>query len=216
MSLITSQTGVDLIKKFEGCRLQAYKCPAGVWTIGYGHTNGVKAGQTITSAQAELYLKEDLKKFENKVNKYDSKYNWMQNEFDALISFAYNIGSIDQLTADGTRSKSVIADKLLLYNKAGGRVLSGLTKRRNAERELFLNKSCVGDFDGDEESVNEDFKVKIIGDHVIIREGAGLQYKQTGCITDNGVYTIVKTCDDWGELKSKIGWICLDCNTKRI
>lgn len=141
MSLITSQTGVDLIKKFEGCHLQAYKCPAGVWTIGYGHTNGVKAGQTITSAQAELYLKEDLKKFENKVNKYDSKYNWLQNEFDALISFAYNIGSIDQLTANGTRSKSVIADKLLLYNKAGGRALSGLTKRRYAERELFLNKS---------------------------------------------------------------------------
>lgn len=138
----TSQTGINLIKQFEGCRLTAYKCPAGVWTIGYGHTAGVKQGQRITAAQAENYLREDLEKYEKKVEKYSS-YGWNQNEFDALVSFAYNVGSIDQLTANGTRSRAVIADKMLSYNKATGKVLAELTRRRQAERQLFL-KSCTG------------------------------------------------------------------------
>lgn len=138
----TSQTGIDLIKQFEGCVLTAYKCPAGVWTIGYGHTAGVKQGQRITAAQAENYLKTDLQAYEKKVEKY-SRYGWNQNEFDALVSFAYNIGSIDQLTANGTRSRAVIAEKMLSYNKAGGVILSGLVRRRQAERQLFL-KSCTG------------------------------------------------------------------------
>ncbi len=134
----TSQTGIDLIKKFEGCRLDAYKCPAGVWTIGYGHTAGVTAGQKIYPAQAEAYLRADLGKYEKKVEKYADKYNWTQNEFDAMVSFAYNLGSIDKLTVNGTRTKAVIAEKILLYNKAGGKVLAGLTKRRQAEQELFI------------------------------------------------------------------------------
>lgn len=133
----TSRNGINLIKQFEGCRLDAYKCPAGVWTIGYGHTAGVKQGDKISAAQAEAYLRADLEKYEKKVDKY-SKYCWNQNEFDTLVSFAYNLGSIDQLTANGTRSRAVIAEKILLYNKAGGKVLAGLTKRREAERELFL------------------------------------------------------------------------------
>ncbi|MCM1387335.1 MAG: D-Ala-D-Ala carboxypeptidase family metallohydrolase [Bacillus sp. (in: Bacteria)] len=134
-----SQTGIDLIKKFEGCNLTAYKCPAGVWTIGYGHTSGVMAGQTISQAQAEAYLIADLSRYEKNVEKYSKKYTWSQNEFDAMVSFAYNIGSIDKLTANGTRTKAVIAEKILLYNKAGGKVLESLNKRRYAERELFLN-----------------------------------------------------------------------------
>lgn len=137
------QAGIDLIKKFEGCQLTAYKCPAGVWTIGYGHTAGVKEGQKISSAQAEAYLRADLEKYEKKVEKYAGTYRWTQNEFDAMISFAYNIGSIDKLTASGTRSKAVIAEKMLLYDKAGGKVLAGLTKRRQAERELFLSESSA-------------------------------------------------------------------------
>ncbi len=136
----TSENGINLIKKSEGCRLKAYKCAVGVWTIGYGHTNGVKSTNVITEEQAEQYLIEDLEQFEAKVDKYNSKYGWNQNEFDALVSFAFNIGSIDQLTADGTRSKEVIAEKILLYNKAGGKVLAGLTERRKAEQELFLTK----------------------------------------------------------------------------
>lgn len=135
----TSQKGIDLIKKFEGCRLDAYKCPAGVLTIGYGHTAGVTAGQKISPAQAEVYLRTDLEKYEKNVEKYNNRYSWTQNEFDALVSFAFNIGSIDKLIANGTRTKAVIAEKILLYNKAGGKVLTGLTKRRQAERELFLS-----------------------------------------------------------------------------
>ena len=136
----TSQNGINLIKKFEGCQLKAYKCAAGVWTIGYGHTYGVKSTNIITQKQAEQYLIEDLERFEKKVEKYNYRYNWTQNEFDALVSFAFNTGSIDKLTADGTRNREVIAEKILLYNKAGGKVLVGLTKRRQAERELFLKK----------------------------------------------------------------------------
>lgn len=136
----TSENGVNLIKKMEGCQLKAYKCAAGVWTIGYGHTSGVQATNVITQEKAEQYLREDLEKYEKNVDKYNAKYGWNQNEFDALVSFAFNIGSIDKLTANGTRSRATIAEKILCYNKAGGKVLTGLTKRREAERELFLTE----------------------------------------------------------------------------
>lgn len=132
----TSQRGIDLIKEFEGCRTEAYLCPAGVWTIGYGHTAGVKQGDKISAEQAEQLLKDDLVVYEAKVNKY-SKYNWNQNQFDALVSFAYNIGSIDQLTSNGRRSIETISAKILEYNKAGGKTLEGLVRRRKAERDLF-------------------------------------------------------------------------------
>ena len=141
MGLKTGQAGLNLIKQFEGCRLKAYKCPAGVWTIGYGHTGNVAAGQTVTQAEADRLLVTDMEKYEKQVNKYFDRYTWNQNEFDALVSFAFNVGSIDQLTANGTRSRAVIAEKILLYNKAAGKVLAGLTKRRKAEWELFLT-SC--------------------------------------------------------------------------
>lgn len=164
----TSQNGINLIKQFEGCRLDAYKCPAGVWTIGYGHTAGVKQGDKISAAQAEAYLRADLEKYEKKVDKY-SKYNWNQNEFDAMVSFAYNLGSIDKLTADGTRTKAVIAEKILLYNKAGGKVLEGLNKRRKAERELFLtpiNKKS-GSAAGQSENVIVTYSLKSDGEKQI-------------------------------------------------
>lgn len=132
-----SENGLNLIKSFEGCRLTAYKCPAGVWTIGWGHTGGVKPGQKITQAEADQMLVSDMTAYEHKVDKYAS-YHWNQNEFDALTSFAYNVGSIDQLTANGTRNRATIAEKILQYNKGGGKVLPGLTKRREAERKLFL------------------------------------------------------------------------------
>ena len=134
-----SDNGLRLIKSFEGCHLTAYICPAGKWTIGYGHTKDVFKGMTITQSQADEFLREDCEKAEVNVNSFDDNYSWTQNEFDALVSFAYNIGSINQLTANGTRSKETIAKKMLEYNKSGGKVLSGLVKRRKAEQELFLN-----------------------------------------------------------------------------
>ena len=151
-----------LIKQFEGCRLTAYKCPAGVWTIGYGHTAGVTEGMKISQAQAELFLLDDLQKYANRVSKYDSKYRWTQNEFDALVSFCYNVGSIDQLTANGTRSRQVIAEKMLLYNKGGGKVLAGLVRRRNAERDLFTR--------------NKKNENKVINQEVPIIESKGIYY----------------------------------------
>lgn len=135
----TGQAGIDLIKQHEGCYLAAYKCPAGVWTIGYGHTGSdVKQGLTITQAKAEQLLKSDLAKFERHVMLFDSKYHWNQNEFNALVSFAFNVGNINQLTANKTRTKAQIAQAILSYNKANGKVLAGLTRRRQAERQLFL------------------------------------------------------------------------------
>lgn len=134
----TSQHGIDLIKQFEGCRLNAYMDAVGVPTIGYGHIVGVKMGDKITQAQAEQLLKDDLVKYENGVNSL-TRYIFNQNEFDALVSFAYNlgVGNLSKLTANQTRNKGQIADAILLYNKAGGKVLSGLTKRRKSERDLF-------------------------------------------------------------------------------
>lgn len=132
-----SQNGLKLIEEFEGCKLTAYQDSVGVWTIGYGHTKNVKRGQTITKEQAEHYLSQDVAKAEKNVNSYDSVYRWNQNQFDALVSFAFNIGSINQLTNNGKRSISEISSKLLAYNKAGGKVLSGLTRRRQAEKALY-------------------------------------------------------------------------------
>lgn len=133
-----SQACINMIKRFEGCRLRSYRCPAGVWTIGYGHTLGVKPGMSITQEQAEEYLKQDLAKYESHVTSYDKRYHWTQHEFDALVSFAYNIGNITGLTSAGTRSKEVIAQKILLYNKAKGTTLPGLVKRRQAEHDIFV------------------------------------------------------------------------------
>lgn len=133
-----NEKGLDLIKSFEGCKLTAYKCPAGVLTIGYGHTGAdVKEGQKITQKKADALLVKDVERFEKMVNAYKKKYKWTQNEFNALVSFAFNIGNIDQLTKYGKRNKGQIADAILLYNKAGGKVLSGLVKRRKAEHDLF-------------------------------------------------------------------------------
>lgn len=135
------QEALEMIKRFEGCRLQAYKCPAGVWTIGYGHTAGVKQGQGITQAQAEEFLIADCQKFADYVDNpayVPITASLNDNQRDALISFAYNCGAGNLRTLCKGRTAAQIADKILLYDKAAGKVLAGLTKRRKAERELFL------------------------------------------------------------------------------
>lgn len=141
----TSKNGINSIKQFEGCRLTAYRCAAGKWTIGYGHTAGVVAGQSITQEQAESLLIDDLERFEQNVMKFDSIYHWNQNEFDALVSFAFNLGSINELVKNGSRTKEEIANKIPAYNKTAGKVCSGLIKRRAEEKKLFLKPvSCTG------------------------------------------------------------------------
>lgn len=136
-----SNNGKKLIKAFEGCKLKAYQDAAGVWTIGYGHTSGVKSGQSITQDQADRYFDSDIVKFEDAVNRYRSVYNWRQTEFDAMVSFAFNIGNIVQLTNDGKRSKLEIANKIIEYCNAGGRKLAGLLNRRNVEKRVFTSDS---------------------------------------------------------------------------
>lgn len=134
-----SSTGLELIKKFEGCRLTAYQDSTGVWTIGYGHTSGVKSGQNITQAQAEAFLVTDCATAEKAVSSYDSTYGWNQNQFDALVSFTFNCGSgnLKTLLNSGKRTIAEISAKITAYNKAGGKVLQGLVNRRAAEKELF-------------------------------------------------------------------------------
>ena len=132
--------GIKLTEEFEGCKLKAYQDIVGVWTIGYGHTRKVKKGMYISEAVATHFLIEDVQRVEPVINSYDGIYHWTQNEFDALASFTFNcgIGNLKKLLKYGQRTKSRIADAILLYNKANGRVLRGLVRRRNAERELFV------------------------------------------------------------------------------
>lgn len=134
----TSNNGISLIKSFEGCSLTAYKCPAGVWTIGYGHTAGVYEGMSITQRQADDFLKADLEKYEKYVK--DTKLTLNQNQFDALVSFTYNCGNGNLKMLIKNRTLAEIAEALLLYKKSNGKVLAGLVRRRTAERELFLKE----------------------------------------------------------------------------
>ena len=133
-----NKSGLNLIKKYEGCKLTSYICPAGVLTIGYGHTGkDVKPNQTISKKKAINLLKKDLARFERHVQSYNYIYEWTDNEFSALVSFAFNIGNIDQLTAYGKRTRSQIRTAMLKYVKANGKTLQGLVKRRKAELKLF-------------------------------------------------------------------------------
>lgn len=138
----TSQRGINLIKEFEGLRLTAYRCPAGVYTIGYGHTRGVKRGMKITEEEASAFLTADLRNSERAVERYDAIYHWSQNEFDALVSFTFNCGAANlrALLRNGRRNRSQIAATLPMYRKAGGKVLKGLERRRAAEKALFLER----------------------------------------------------------------------------
>ncbi|MDF2514624.1 MAG: muraminidase [Herbinix sp.] len=143
----TNDTGIRLIKSFEGCKLTAYQCPAKKWTIGYGHTGKVDGtsitkGMKITEAKAIELLKVDLISFEKSVNNL-VKVNLTENQFAALVSFTYNVGA-------GNLKRSTLLRKLnagdyigaaaefVKWNKAGGIVLAGLTRRRKEEQALFM------------------------------------------------------------------------------
>ena len=140
-SMKTSTASLNKIAEFEGIRLKAYKCPAGVWTIGVGHTNGVTEGMTITQAQAMAFFESDIRKYEDYVTATGLTLN--QNQFDALVSFSFNcgVGNLQKLVKG--RDYQQIADAMLKYDKAKVKgvltVLPGLTRRRKWERELFLS-----------------------------------------------------------------------------
>lgn len=138
-----SNNGLNLIKQFEGCRLIAYKPVATekYFTIGYGHTGeDVKPNMVISQAQADRYLQQDIERYENYVNQYCAKLNLNMNQFDALTSFTYNCGPGNLKKLIEGRTISQIADAILQFNHAGGKELAGLTKRRKAERELFIKR----------------------------------------------------------------------------
>ena len=140
----TNENGKNLIKSFESCRLNAYKDATGTLTIGWGHTGSIDGipiyeGLAISQQKADELFDMDLERFENHVNGYHDKYNFTSNEFSALVSFAYNVGSITQLTAKGTRTKTQIANAMLKYVYSKGVKLKGLVNRRTKERNLFLS-----------------------------------------------------------------------------
>lgn len=140
--MTTSRLGLRLIKDFEGLRLGAYLCPAGVSTIGYGHTKGVKMGQVITNEQADDYLIEDIAPLERHLNKLG--INFRQEQFDALVSWIFNLGVgnfkksnlLKRIQADA--SDEAIAAEFIKWIYAGKTPLAGLKKRRVAEANMFV------------------------------------------------------------------------------
>lgn len=145
MSFSYSKNGLALTKQFEGCRLTAYQDSVGVWTIGYGHTAaGLGRGYMVTQAGADSLLTQDIARFETGVNKLVTFSHLTQNQFDALVDFAFNLGlgnlgSSTLLKKLNAGDIAQAADEFLRWDKAGGKVLAGLTKRRAAERSLFLS-----------------------------------------------------------------------------
>lgn len=135
MAQTTNQAGLQLIESFEGLRLTSYQDSVGVWTIGYGHTLGVKPGQTITQQQAQAFLQQDLSIAEGAVNQKNLPLNG--NQFAALVSFTFNLGggNLNKLMKNGL---AAVPDRILLFDHAGGKALPGLTRRRQAERALYL------------------------------------------------------------------------------
>lgn len=139
-----TQEGIELIKSFEGLRLKAYKCPAGVWTIGYGHTKGVKGGDVITEQEAEDMLKKDVVGFEINVRGAVIP-NLNDHQYDALTSFAYNVGlgnfrksTLLRLINSGITAREDITNQFMRWVYAGGKKLTGLVRRRTAEAELYF------------------------------------------------------------------------------
>ncbi len=143
--MLISRNGIELIKRFEGCKLTAYKCPAGVLTIGYGHTgDDVTEGLTISQEDANDLLFDDVLCFENGVNNLVEGLDLSQGMFDALVCFAYNVGltnlkksTLLKLLKDGKVLEA--SEEFVKWNKSNGKVLDGLTKRRAAEAALFLS-----------------------------------------------------------------------------
>lgn len=201
-----SETGIQLIKNFEGCVLKAYKCPAGVWTIGYGHTSGVKEGQTITLKQAEDYLLQDIRAYEITVNNLVN-VPLNQNQFDALVSFCYNLGpnNLKNSTLIKLLNKKDYlgaAEQFDRWIYAGGKKLPGLVKRRAAEKELFLK-------------ITESEFYIVIANALNVRKKPGTNNKIMNVLRKNDVVRISNVLDNWGELSDTSGWVSMKYLNKK-
>ena len=193
-----SNRGLDLIKSFEGCMLTAYK-PVQTeqdYTIGWGHYGSdVYAGMVITQAQADQFLFEDVQRFVNAVNQYQARFNFNQNEFDALVSFTYNCGE-GSLAAviSCCNTKKEIAEECKLYNKSSaGQILAGLVRRREEEYKLFMSEAGPGATDINQANNNDGYSYAEKGTYyfntrVKIRTAPNL---------DNSTFTGI--CYDAGE-----------------
>ena len=152
----TSQAGINLIKQFEGCKLKPYLCPANKFTVGYGHVlgNGVTLAEAdnriFTKEEVDVLLRSDLRRFERGVLRYCTVY-LTQSQFDALVSFSFNLGlgvlQRSTLRQKINRGDADAAKVILKYNMAGGRILKGLTRRRQAEYQLFTQLDPITDTD---------------------------------------------------------------------
>ena len=233
----TSSNSVNFIKQFEDLRKTAYKDPAGVWTIGYGHTGGVYSGMTISEAQAEQYLRNDLKKAENAVNSFMQKFNRYitQAQFDALVSFTFNVGTgwttdssynVYKYMSTGNHTDQQVKETFGSWVNAGGKKLPGLVTRRAKEAALYL----YGDYNGAggaAVSANGSGTVTPSDNHytssgsygtgnyritassgVNVRRGAGTNYGIITAIPKNTTVAITQINGNWGKYSA--GWICLD------
>ena len=152
-----SENCINLIKEFEGCKLKPYKLAGeAYYTVGYGHYGAdVNPNKKYTKKEVEALLYADVQRFMTGVLRYDKLYDFNHNELDALVSFAYNVGSIDGLTAKGARSRKEIAYFMRKYVKgSNGQTLEGLVKRREKERELFLTPVSSGLIEDDLQSLS--------------------------------------------------------------
>lgn len=136
-----SRAGIEFIKFFEGCNLRAYRCPGKIWTIGYGHTENVYSSDKITKDEAEYLLCKDIAKCEAVINKYVT-VSLSQGQFDALVSFVFNLGELNFRSSTllkklNSGQTNEVAKEFERWNRVGGQVSDGLSKRRLAESKLF-------------------------------------------------------------------------------
>lgn len=207
-AMTTSQDGISILTYFEGCRLTAYKAVSTetYWTIGYGHYGpDVTEGMTITQQQAEELLKSDLQAFEGYVNNFlnTNGLTVTQKQFDALVSFSYNVGT-KWMTSSTIRTYLIngianytneeITTAFAMWNTSGGQVLTGLTRRRNAEAALFLG-GPLGVYITNATSLN-------------VRSGPGTSYSKVGALINGTKISICEIKGYWGRYSE--GWVSLD------
>lgn len=219
----TSSKGIELIKKWEGCRLTVYKDAGGIKTIGWGHAYWTGA-DTITQAEADVLLLKDIEKHAKYVDKYQPIYGFNQNQYDALVSFAFNVGSIDGLTAKGTRTFAQISEKLLAYDMMAGRHITGLKLRRQDEKRLFDSpmtiKSDIPNFEvGKKYKLLVEMRIRkapaldasLVGHYGLSADGKKHDADKDGALDKNTIISCLsKVVDNKGNIwiKCPSGWLC--------